>query len=56
MQKKAGEVLPSPYRKLDLEIEFVSEIRKRKGARAMSPGKVKGRVLCVQGDSLTLPR
>lgn len=45
MQKRAGEVFPSPYRKL--EIEFVSEIRKRKGAGAMSSGKVKGKEFCV---------
>lgn len=33
----------------------MSEMGKRKVARAMSSGKVTGRVLCVSRDSLTLP-
>lgn len=38
-----------------LEMKFVSEIRKRKGARAMSFGEMKGGILCVQGDRLKVP-
>lgn len=49
-EKSWGNV-PQPLQEAGyLEIEFVNEIRKRKGTGAESCQKVKGRVFCAEGS------